>query len=71
MRNNDIAKNRKAKKDNTKAGKLLRVRSKNSKYNDVKRDYMKSLKDGLAYESGIALREAKRVVKNIPIVRDP
>ena len=67
----DGAKRRKANRDSTKSGKLMRCRNKNSKYSEAKRDYMKSLNEGLAYESGIALREAKRAVKNAPIIRNP
>lgn len=67
----DTRKLKKNAKDSTKEGKLARGRAGNAKSNEAKKWYFEELRTGMAYESGIAVANSKRAIKNEPVVRNP
>ena len=71
LRDRDTKKLKRNAKDNTKEGKLVRGRAGNAKLNEAKKRYLEELRTGMAYESGIAVANTKRDIKNAPVVRNP
>ena len=54
-----------------KAGKVTRGRGRSEKFNLAKKGYLEELRIGMAYESGIALKNAKKAIKYAPVERNP
>ena len=52
-------------------GKKARGRLKNEKYAVARKNFFEELRTGMAYESGIALKAARKSVKDSPDIRNP
>ena len=66
LQTKDTHKVKKSQRAITKVGKIARGRARSEKFSAAKREYFEQLRTGMAYESGIALKEARKVVKNLP-----
>ena len=70
LRDSNTKKKKRKSKDGTKEGELARGRTGNEKSNEAKKCYFDELRTGMAYESGITVKDAKQVIKNSLVVRN-
>ena len=71
LRQKDVRKTRRTVRDDTKTGKVTRGQGWSEKFHSAKKGYLEELRTGMAYKSGIALKNAKKVINDAPVVRNP
>jgi len=71
LRQRDTKNTKRKVRDSTKAGKITRGRGRSEKYNTAKKGYFEELRTGMAYESGIDVKQAKKAIKDAPVNRNP